>query len=191
MLLGRHGKVSKWCLITFLKKIQKRWFLWYSIKSCSFKNLQYSQGKRKHLRWSLFLIQNTVKLLRAPSLTNIFERLLLQMCTWNWEIFRSSGVQAVIFQSRGRFVKLGHFGKLFFKNTREKLSQGNILKLFFLDTLKTRFWMEGSTQRWTQFSPIFENQDTFSDCQKKKGKSPSNPTSHSPLCCPPELKNYS
>ena len=102
-----------------------------------------------------------MKLLRAPSLTNICERLLL--------IFKYSGVQRVIFQSRGGFVKLGHFDKRFFKNTREKLLQGNILELFFLDTLNTRFWTEDSTQRWTQFSPIFENQGTFSDFQKKQG----------------------
>ena len=75
-----------------------------------------------------------MKLLRAPSLTNICEQLLL--------IFKYSGVQPVIFQSRGGFVKLGHFDKLFFKNTREKLLQGNILELFFLDTHNTRFWVK-------------------------------------------------
>ena len=46
ILLGRRGKAAKWCLITF-KQIQKRWLLWYSIKSCFFQNLQYLQDKQE------------------------------------------------------------------------------------------------------------------------------------------------
>ena len=46
------------------------------------KKKQYLQ---KHLCWSLFLIQNITKSLRAPILKNICERLLLKMCSWNWE----------------------------------------------------------------------------------------------------------
>ena len=39
----------------------------------------------KHLCWSLVLIQNIEKFVRAPILKNICERLLLKMCLWNWE----------------------------------------------------------------------------------------------------------
>ena len=39
----------------------------------------------KHLCWSLFLIQNSAKFLRAPILKNICEQLILKMCSWNWE----------------------------------------------------------------------------------------------------------
>ena len=46
------------------------------------KKKQYLQ---KHLCWSLFLIQIITKSLRAPILKNICERLLLKMCSWNWE----------------------------------------------------------------------------------------------------------
>ena len=46
------------------------------------KKKQYLQ---KHLCWSLFLIQNITKSLRAPILKNICERLLLKMCSWNRE----------------------------------------------------------------------------------------------------------
>ena len=66
-----------------------------------------------------------------------------------------TGAQPEIFQGRGGFVKLGHFDKLFVKN-QKKAPQGKILELFLLDTLKTTFWMEDSTQEWTQlglFSP--------------------------------------
>ena len=66
-----------------------------------------------------------------------------------------SGVQPDIFQSRRGFVELGSFDKLFFKNTQKKAPQGKILELFLLDTLKTTFWMEDSTQRWTQLGPFF------------------------------------
>ena len=39
----------------------------------------------KHLCWSLFLILSITKLLRAVILKNVCERLLLKMCSWNWE----------------------------------------------------------------------------------------------------------
>ena len=47
-------------------------------------------------------------------------------------------------------MELEHFDKCFVKNTRKKTVQGKILELFPLDTLKTTFWMEDSTQGWTQ-----------------------------------------
>ena len=40
---------------------------------------------RKHLCWSLFLIHNITKSLRASIFKNICEKLLLKMCSWNWE----------------------------------------------------------------------------------------------------------
>ena len=47
------------------------------------KNLAIFTGK--HLCWSFFLMQNTAKFLRAPILKNIWELLLLKMCSLNWE----------------------------------------------------------------------------------------------------------
>ena len=66
-----------------------------------------------------------------------------------------SGAQPEIFQGRGGFVELGHFEKRFVKNTRKKTPKENILELFLLDTLKSTFWMEDSTQGWTQLEPFF------------------------------------
>ena len=43
--------------------------------------------------------------------------------------------QIEIFQSRGDFVELGDFNKLFVKNTRKKGPTGKILELFLLDAL--------------------------------------------------------
>ena len=43
--------------------------------------------------------------------------------------------QIEIFQSRGDFVELGGFNKLFVKNTRKKGPAGKILELFLLDAL--------------------------------------------------------
>ena len=42
-----------------------------------------------------------------------------------------------------------------------------ILELFTLDTLKTTFWMEDSTQVWTQLGPFFQNQGTYFRFLKK------------------------
>ena len=39
----------------------------------------------KHVCWSPFFILSIAKFLRAPILKNICERLLLKMCSWNWE----------------------------------------------------------------------------------------------------------
>ena len=50
-----------------------------------------------------------------------------------------TGAQPEIFQGRGDFVELGHFDKLFVKNTHKKGPQGKILELFLIDTLKTTF----------------------------------------------------
>ena len=72
------------CLITF-KKVQKQ-PLEVLYKKAVLKNFRIFTGRtEKHLCWSLALIQNIVKFLRASILKNICERLLLKMCSWNWE----------------------------------------------------------------------------------------------------------
>ena len=76
----------------------------------------------------------------------------------------SSGAQPEMFQGWGGCVELGHFDKLFVKNSRKKVPQGKILELFLLDTLKTAFLMEDSTQGWIELGPFFQNQGT------KKGR---------------------
>ena len=60
-----------------------------------------------------------------------------------------------------RFVKLGHFDTDFVKNTRERGTAGKHFGDFFLDTLKTTFWMEKLTQRWTQSGPFFQKSGRF------------------------------
>ena len=39
----------------------------------------------KHQCWSLFLILSIAKFLSKPILKNIYKRLLLKICSWNWE----------------------------------------------------------------------------------------------------------
>ena len=55
------------------------------------------------------------------------------------KLITKSGAQPEIFQGRGGFVELGHFDKLFVKNTKRKVSLRKLLELFLLDTLKTTF----------------------------------------------------
>ena len=50
-----------------------------------------------------------------------------------------AGAQPEIFQSRGCFVELGHFDKLFVKTQEKRALQGKILEFSLLDTLKTTF----------------------------------------------------
>ena len=87
--LGRHNKVAKW-LFNFVWKNAKAaiWdVLW---KSCSLKNFVIFTGwMGKHLCWSIFLIQNIVKFLRAPILKNFCEQQLLEMFSWNWEKYKN------------------------------------------------------------------------------------------------------
>ena len=58
-------------------------------------------------------------------------------------------------------VELGHFDKHFSENTRKRGPQENILEFFLQGIVKTTFWMESLTQRWTQsagsFFPKSEN----------------------------------
>ena len=42
----------------------------------------------KHVCESVFLILSIAKFLRAPILKNICKRLLLKMCSWNWETLK-------------------------------------------------------------------------------------------------------
>ena len=46
------------------------------------------------------------------------------------EKYVMSGAQPEIFQSRGGFVKLGHFDKHFIKKSRKKAPQGKMLEFF-------------------------------------------------------------
>ena len=52
-----------------------------SNKNCGIENFPIFTAK--HLRWSLFLIQDIAKFLRSPILKNIGQRLLLKMCSEN------------------------------------------------------------------------------------------------------------
>ena len=56
----------------------------------------------KYLCWSLFLILSIVKFLRASTLKNICERLLLKMCSWNWE---NLFIMSFNFTLRNRFFQ--------------------------------------------------------------------------------------
>ena len=47
----------------------------------SLKHVLVVASYRKHLCWSLFLGDNIAKFLRAPILNNIYERLLLKVCS--------------------------------------------------------------------------------------------------------------
>ena len=55
----------------------------------------------------------------------------------------------------GGCVEHGHFDKHFIKNTRNRSPQQSILEFFLQGTLRTTFWMENLTQRWTQSAGPF------------------------------------
>ena len=95
------------------------------------------------------------------SVTNLFQSKSHTEITWYHECSGLSGVQSEIFQSRGSFGELGHFDKHFVKNLKKKVPQGKILEFFLLDTLKTTFWMEILTQRWTLSGPFFPKSGYF------------------------------
>ena len=80
-LLGRHNKVAKW-LFNY-RKIQKEPPEVFYKKTVLLKTSQYSQDDQKitYVGNHLFLIENIAKFLRAPILKNIYERLLLKMCS--------------------------------------------------------------------------------------------------------------
>ena len=60
-----------------------------------------------------------------------------------------------MFQGRGGFVIFERFDKPFVKKLRKKkASEGKILEFFLLDTLKTTFWMEYFTEKWTISGPF-------------------------------------
>ena len=68
-------------------------------------------------------------------------------------------------------MEIGHFDKYLLKTQEEKPPHDKILEFLLLDTLKITFWMENLTLRWTLIGPFFfQNQDTFSDFQKKEGE---------------------
>ena len=78
-ILVRHNKVAEWLFNHFLK-IQKQPSEVLYKKAVPLKNFT-TERTGKDLCWSLFLIQNIAKFLRAPFLKNICERLLLKMCS--------------------------------------------------------------------------------------------------------------
>ena len=55
----------------------------------------------------------------------------------------------------------------FSSKTQKKALQGKILELFLLDILKTTFWIEDSTQGWTQLGSFFPNSGHFFRFSKK------------------------
>ena len=71
------------------------------------------------------------------------------------------------FQGRGGFVELGHFDRRFVKSTKKMAPQGKNLELFLLDSLKTTFRMENSTQKWTQLELFFPKSGHFFHFSKK------------------------
>ena len=93
-----------------------------------------------------------------------------------------AGSQLEIFQGRGGFLELGHFDKLLVKNTTEKSPQRKILELLLLDSFKSTFWMEDSTQGWTM-TVFFSKSRHFSRFSKKKGEA-SVPSPPPPSCAP-------
>ena len=60
------------------------------------------------------------------------------------------------FQGRGGFVELEHFDKHFVKNTRKK-PRRETFWIFFQDNIKTTFWMENLSQRWSQSRSFFNS----------------------------------
>ena len=65
----------------------------------------------------------------------------------------TTGAQPVIFQGREGFMELGHFDKLFVKNTKKKVTQEKILELFPLDTF-FQIWA-GEASSLAQPTPLF------------------------------------
>ena len=90
---------------------------------------------------------------------------------------RTWGAQPKTFQSKRGFVKFGHFSKHFVKNTKKDPAR-KIFGIFFLDTLKTTFWMENWTKRWIQSGPFFPKSGHFFRFSKKRrGGLPPSPSS--------------
>ena len=58
------------------------------------------------------------------------------------------------------------------KKEKRPCRQGNILEFFHLNTLKFAFWMENSTQRWTQSGPFFPKPGHFWFSNKGRGDLP-------------------
>ena len=90
----------------------------------------------------------------------------VQLNQWAMKRHRA-GTQPEIFQGKLVFMKLGHFDKHFVKKSRKKTRQRKILVFFLVDTLKTTFWTENLSQKWTQPGPFFIDSGHFSDFQKK------------------------
>ena len=120
-----------------------------SVKKGVLENLTNFTGK--HPCWSLFLI-------KLQASTFIKKRLQRRCFPVKF---------AKIFQGRRGFVKLGHFDKCLSKTQVKKVLQRKILELFLLDTLKITFWMEDSSQGWTQLQVLFSKIKALFSISKK------------------------
>ena len=83
---------------------------------------------------------------------------ILKHLPWNYKkVVWNSGVQPRIFQGRIGLLEKRNFHKhlIYILTHERKAPQGNILEFFFLDTLKTAFWM-------TKFNPKINTVRTFS-----------------------------
>ena len=111
---------------------------------------------------------NNVRILNVSDVVlSIRSMYKLQSSYRERNVNQKPGAQPKMFQGRGGFEELGHFDKHFVKNTRKKALQGNILEFFLLDTLKTTFWIENLTERWTQWGPFFPKAGHFFQFSKK------------------------
>ena len=86
-------------------------------------------------------------------------------------IMRESTCATRHFQGKGGrgFVELGRFDNYVVKNTRKRGPARKHFRVFLLDALKTTFWMEGLTQRWTQWRSFIPKPGHFFDFQKEQG----------------------
>ena len=105
-------------------------------------------------------------------------------CSWNFDKFhRKTPVLESLFDKVAglnfikkrlqrrcfpvKFAKLGHFDQYLSKTQVKKALQRKILELFLLDTLKITFWMEDSSQGWTQLRVLFSKIKALFSISKK------------------------
>ena len=78
--------------------------------------------------------------------------------TWNNRVLNMPELWMFLMQGLWSY---GTSIKIYSKTQEEEALQGNILEIFFLDTLKTVFWMENLTQIWTQSGSFFPESGHF------------------------------
>ena len=108
--------------------------------------------------------------------TNFCQNLALKFLKWfavtgiTWRATRH-------FLRQWRFCRIRAHWQKFCKRQEKKGPAGKILEFFLLDTLKTIFWMEYLTQRWTHYLNFFpQNQGTFFDFQIRAGEASPSPS---------------